>query len=144
MRILVTGGFGTVGTGFIKELRARGITSSLATFITSRTKLDLAYGLTLKNHFMLAVTLVNFANGAVFERLGPFDYVFHCAAKFGRWNGEDFYETLWRTMRWVPRTLFDLQERLKFRLIIFLHLRSMATGRSSWLSQSWTNMRSSR
>ena len=33
----------------------------------------------------------------VFERCGPFDYVYHCAAEFGRWNGEDFYETLWRT-----------------------------------------------
>ena len=25
----------------------------------------------------------------VFERCGPFDYVYHCAAEFGRWNGED-------------------------------------------------------
>ena len=31
------------------------------------------------------------------EKLGRFDVVYHAAAEFGRWNGEDFYESLWRT-----------------------------------------------
>jgi dTDP-glucose 4,6-dehydratase len=55
----------------------------------------------------------------VFERLGPFDYVYNCAAEFGRWNGEDFYETLWRTNAVGTKNLIRLQERLKFRLIHF-------------------------
>jgi dTDP-glucose 4,6-dehydratase len=55
----------------------------------------------------------------VFERMGPFDYVYHCAAEFGRWNGEDFYETLWRTNAVGTKNLIRLQERLKFRLIHF-------------------------
>ena len=37
------------------------------------------------------------SSSASSSTLGPFDYVYHCAAEFGRWNGEDFYETLWRT-----------------------------------------------
>ncbi len=26
-----------------------------------------------------------------------FDYVFHLAAEYGRWNGEAYYENLWQT-----------------------------------------------
>jgi len=55
----------------------------------------------------------------VFEELGPFDYVYHCAAEFGRWNGEDFYETLWRSNAIGTKNIIRLQERLKFRLIYF-------------------------
>ena len=55
----------------------------------------------------------------VFERCGPFDYVYHCAAEFGRWNGEDFYETLWRTNAIGTKNIIRLQERLRFHLIHF-------------------------
>ena len=48
----------------------------------------------------------------VFETLGPFDYVYHCAAEFGRWNGEDFYETLWQTNAIGTKNVIRLQERL--------------------------------
>lgn len=55
----------------------------------------------------------------VLEALGPFDYVYHCAAEFGRWNGEDFYESLWHTNAVGTKNVIRLQERLKFRLIHF-------------------------
>jgi dTDP-glucose 4,6-dehydratase len=55
----------------------------------------------------------------VFERMGPFDYVYHCAAEFGRWNGEDFYESLWQTNAIGTKNIIRLQERLKFRLVHF-------------------------
>ena len=55
----------------------------------------------------------------LFDRCGPFDYVYHCAAEFGRWNGEDFYEQLWRTNVVGTKNIIRLQERLKFRLIHF-------------------------
>jgi len=55
----------------------------------------------------------------VFERLGPFDYVYHCAAEFGRWNGEDFYESLWQTNAIGTKNIIRLQERLRFRLVHF-------------------------
>jgi dTDP-glucose 4,6-dehydratase len=45
--------------------------------------------------------------------------VFHCAAEFGRWNGEDFYETLWKSNAVGTKNIIRLQERLKFRLIFF-------------------------
>jgi dTDP-glucose 4,6-dehydratase len=55
----------------------------------------------------------------VVEQMGPFDYVYHCAAEFGRWNGEDYYESLWRTNAVGTKNIIRLQERLKFRLIVF-------------------------
>jgi dTDP-glucose 4,6-dehydratase len=55
----------------------------------------------------------------VFEKLGPFEYVFHCAAEFGRWNGEDFYELLWKTNAVGTKNVIRLQERLRFKLIHF-------------------------
>ena len=55
----------------------------------------------------------------VFDRMGPFDYVYHCAAEFGRWNGEDFYESLWHTNAVGTKNIIRLQERLGFRLIHF-------------------------
>jgi len=51
--------------------------------------------------------------------MGPFDYVYHCAAEFGRWNGEDFYETLWQTNAIGTKNIIRLQERHRFRLIHF-------------------------
>ncbi len=48
-----------------------------------------------------------------------FDYVYHLAAEFGRWNGEDFYETLWNTNVIGTKNLIRLQEELRFRMIFF-------------------------
>ncbi len=55
----------------------------------------------------------------VFTRFGPFDYVYHCAAEFGRWNGEDFHEALWRTNAIGTKNVIRLQEQHQFRLIHF-------------------------
>ena len=51
--------------------------------------------------------------------MGPFDYVYHLAAEFGRWNGEDFYDTLWRTNAVGTKNVIRLQEKLGFKLIHF-------------------------
>ncbi len=46
-----------------------------------------------------------------------FDYVYHLAAEFGRWNGEDYYDTLWRTNATGTKNMLRLQEKLGFRLV---------------------------
>ena len=51
--------------------------------------------------------------------MGPFDYVYNCAAEFGRWNGEDYYETLWSTNAIGTKNIIRLQEKHNFRLIHF-------------------------
>lgn len=122
MRILVTGGKGIVGNGLVEELRQRGhhvvscdlahqpdeIGFSLRTDVESPAyaRCDVGECRQLER---------------VFDRMGPFDYVYHCAAEFGRWNGEDFYELLWRTNAVGTKNVIRLQEKLGFRLI---HLSS--------------------
>jgi dTDP-glucose 4,6-dehydratase len=55
----------------------------------------------------------------VFLAYGPFDFVFHTAGEFGRWNGEDYYEQLWRTNAIGTKNVIRLQEKLRFKLIHF-------------------------
>lgn len=46
-----------------------------------------------------------------------FEYVYHLAAEFGRWNGEDYYENLWMTNAVGTKNILKLQEKYGFKLI---------------------------
>ena len=48
-----------------------------------------------------------------------FDYVYHLAAEYGRWNGEDYYENLWATNAIGTKHMLRMQEKEGFRLIFF-------------------------
>ncbi|MCK4733685.1 MAG: NAD(P)-dependent oxidoreductase, partial [Methanophagales archaeon] len=48
-----------------------------------------------------------------------FDFVYHLAAEYGRWNGEDFYENLWATNAIGTKHMIRLQEKLGFRMVFF-------------------------
>jgi len=106
-RILVTGGAGFIGTNLVNELGRRG-------------------------HEVLAVDLFNTdredylrADVRSFRQLERvfenrrFDYVYHLAAEYGRWNGEDYYENLWETNVIGTKHLIRLQEKLRFRMVFF-------------------------
>jgi dTDP-glucose 4,6-dehydratase len=54
----------------------------------------------------------------VFKTFKP-DIVYHTAAEFGRWNGEDFYEQLWRSNAIGTKNIIRLQEEMGFKLIHF-------------------------
>lgn len=106
-KILVTGGAGFIGTNLCNELRSRG-------------------------HEVLAVDLLNNERDG-YERCDvrsyrqlervldrhEFDYVYHLAAEYGRWNGEDYYENLWATNVVGTKHMLRLQERLRFRMVFF-------------------------
>ncbi|WP_058866434.1 NAD(P)-dependent oxidoreductase [Chloracidobacterium thermophilum] len=119
-RILVTGGLGVVGTWLVRELRERHhdvISCDLA-----HQPDEVAFGLhgDLREPRYARCDIGEFRQLArLFEHFGRFDYVFHCAAEFGRWNGEDFYETLWRTNVIGTKHLLRLQESQRFRLVHF-------------------------
>lgn len=55
----------------------------------------------------------------VFEKKGPFDFVYNAAAEFGRWNGEDYYEQLWRSNAIGTKNIIRMQEKFHFKLIHF-------------------------
>jgi dTDP-glucose 4,6-dehydratase len=107
MKILCTGGLGAVGTWLVKELRGRGH----EVWIMDRP-----------HHHDAQYVRGDVGEFRQFERVvegRDFDYVYHLAAEFGRWNGEDFYETLWRSNAIGTKNLLRLQERLGFRSIFF-------------------------
>jgi dTDP-glucose 4,6-dehydratase len=119
-RILVTGGLGTVGTGLVEELRGRG--HAVVSCDTRHQPDEIGYSLKpdAPNPRYARCDVGEFRQlERVLNDTGPFDYVYHCAAEFGRWNGEDFYETLWRTNVVGTKNLIRLQERMGFRLVHF-------------------------
>lgn len=119
-RILVTGGRGTVGHGLVEELRARGHTVFACDHGHGPEEVGFSVRSDLPAPTYARCDVSSFRQlERVFDQFGPIDYVYHCAAEFGRWNGEDFYENLWMTNAVGTKNVIRLQERLKFRLVHF-------------------------
>ncbi len=107
-KILVTGGSGFIGTNLVNELRSRGHEVIAADLLNNDredyVRTDVRYYRQLER---------------TFEEYGPFDYVYHLAAEYGRWNGEAYYENLWQTNVIGTKNMLRLQEKNKFRMIFF-------------------------
>jgi dTDP-glucose 4,6-dehydratase len=120
MQILVTGGCGTVGRGLVHELRRRGHHTVSCDLVHQPDEVGFSVRADISTPLYARCDVGEFRQiERVFEQMGPFNFVYHCAAEFGRWNGEDFYETLWRTNTVGTKNIIRLQERLKFKLIHF-------------------------
>lgn len=104
-KILVTGGLGFIGSNLIPELRKRGHDVWVCDLVHSEGP----------NYIRCDVTKYRQLE-RIFEQ-HDFDYVYHLAAEFGRRNGEDFYESLWKTNAIGTKNVIRMQERLKFRMI---------------------------
>ena len=107
-KILVTGGAGFIGTNLVQELRSRGHTVIVCDLLNH--ELQEYVRADVRSYRQLE---------KVFERFGPFEYVYHLAAEYGRWNGEDYYENLWATNTIGTKHLIRLQEKHRFRMIFF-------------------------
>ena len=115
-KILVTGGAGFIGTNLVNELKSRGHeVTALDLYNTDREDYIRA---DVRNYRQL---------GRVFEGQ-DFDYVYHLAAEYGRWNGEDYYENLWQTNVVGTKHLIRLQEKRKFRMIFFSSAEASGSG----------------
>ena len=105
--ILVTGGAGFIGTNLVKELEGRG--HSVFAIDLFNTDRDNYMRTDVRNYRQLE---------KAFEGK-KFDFVYHLAAEYGRWNGEDYYENLWETNAIGTKHMTRLQEKLKFKMIFF-------------------------
>ena len=105
MRVLVTGGLGAVGTPLVRELRARGNEVWVCDLPHSEGP----------NYLRCDVGIFRQLQ-RLFET-HDFDFVYHQAAEFGRYNGEDFYETMWRSNAVGTKNLLTLQAQHRFRMV---------------------------
>lgn len=105
--VLVTGGRGFIGTNLTNELRSRG---------HDVWTCDILQGEDPK-HIKTDVGVYQQVD-AIFRKQS-FDFVYHLAAEYGRWNGEDHYENLWRTNIIGTKNMLRLQEQHRFKMIFF-------------------------
>jgi len=106
-KVLVTGALGTIGRHLVPELRGRGHDVWL---------------LDLRQYHDERYVRCDVGSYRQVERVmmaHDFDHVYHLAAEFGRWNGEDYYDTLWQTNAVGTKNLIRWQERQGFRMVFF-------------------------
>lgn len=103
--ILVTGGLGFIGSNLVPELRQRGHEIWVCDLFHSHEP----------NYIRCNVREYRQLE-RIFEE-HHFDYVYHLAAEYGRWNGEDYYENLWLTNVVGTKNMIRLQEKKRFRMI---------------------------
>lgn len=106
-KILVTGGLGFIGSNLTRQLRSRGHDVWVCDFRQGEDLQSIRCDIGVFRQV---------------ERLfhdHDFEYVYHAAAEYGRWNGEDYYENLWTTNATGTKNILRMQENKKFRLIFF-------------------------
>ena len=108
MKILVTGAAGNIGTNLCNELRKRG--HKVIGCDLYNNERDDYIRCDVKHYRQLK---------KIFDTFGNFDFVYHLAAEYGRWNGEDYYENLWMTNMIGTKNILDFQVNLGFKLIFF-------------------------
>jgi dTDP-glucose 4,6-dehydratase len=105
MRILVTGAMGTLGRVLVRELRERG---------NKVWGCDLAH--TGDEQIVRADVAEYRQLRELFADSRP-EAVYHLAAEFGRMNGENYYEQLWRTNCLGTRNVIECCRNFDARLI---------------------------
>jgi len=106
-KVLVTGGSGFIGSNLVQELEKRGHEVWLCDLMHSA-----------KENFVRCDVSKYRQVERIFEE-HDFDYVYHAAAEYGRWNGEDYYENLWLTNAVGTKNILRMQEKKNFRMIFF-------------------------
>jgi dTDP-glucose 4,6-dehydratase len=120
MKILVTGSKGVVGQKLVCELKKRGY---------------YVFGIDIQHHPDEVGYIQRMSNEEwiysrcdigeyrqierVIKKAGPFDLIYNCAAEFGRWNGEDYFEQMWKSNLIGLKNIIRLQEEHKFKLVHF-------------------------
>jgi len=119
-RILITGSKGVIGTYLTRMLRERGHETFGLDLTHGAGETGWEHEMTKTKFDYSRCDIGEFRQlERVFSKAGPFDYVYNTAAEFGRWNGEDFYEEVWKSNAIGTKNILRLQENLGFDLIHF-------------------------
>lgn len=105
MKILVTGGLGAVGAPLARELRKRGHEVWVC---------DLPHS---EGPNYIRCDVGDYRQVQAVFSCAEFEFVYHLAAEFGRWNGEDFYEKVWQSNAVGTKNILRFQEERKFRMV---------------------------
>jgi dTDP-glucose 4,6-dehydratase len=120
MRILVTGSKGVVGQKLVNELERKGHTVFGVDIAHHSGEIGYAQKMSSEVWNYSRCDIGEFRQlERIFDLAGPFDFVYNCAAEFGRWNGEDYYEQVWKSNLIGLKNLMRLQEKVKFRMVHF-------------------------
>jgi dTDP-glucose 4,6-dehydratase len=120
MRILVTGGLGVVGSALVEQLRSAGNHVVYCDLYHNHDEVGFSLRTDVPDANYVRCDVGEYRQlQRLFDAKGPFDCVYHCAAEFGRWNGEDYYENLWKSNAIGTKHVIRLQEKFKFRLVHF-------------------------
>jgi dTDP-glucose 4,6-dehydratase len=120
MKILITGVLGTVGSILKQKLINKGHDVFGIDLPHAPSECGFIQQMSSENQDYCRCDVSEFRQiERVIETFGLFDFVYHTAAEFGRWNGEDFYEQLWKTNVIGTKNIIRLQEKYNFKLIHF-------------------------
>ena len=106
-RILVTGGQGFIGTNLVNALRD---------LKHDVWRCDILHSNDPK---FIRCDVSKFRQLETVFETGAFDYVYHAAAEYGRWNGEDHYENLWHVNAVGTKNILTAQKKHGFKMIFF-------------------------
>ena len=123
MNILVTGSLGTLGRPLTKELARRGHEVSGCDLRHDSNPRNIRAD--VSDHRQLR---------RLFNDIAP-EVVYHLAAEFGRHNGEEYYEQLWRTNAIGTRNILELQQEFGFRLVFTSSSEVYGDGGGEWLDE---------
>jgi len=119
-RILITGSKGVIGSYLTRMLKEKGHDVFGIDLYHACGEIGFEHELARTDFNYARCDVAEFHQlERIFEKAGPFEFVYHTAAEFGRWNGEDYYEQLWKSNAIGTKNMIRLQERYKFKLIHF-------------------------
>ena len=116
MKVLVTGVKGVVGSKLAEILNEKG--HEVFGIDLFHTEERYGHGLgkvANENYFRCDISEYR-QIADVINHVDP-DVVYNCAAEFGRWNGEYFYENVWKSNAIGLKNIIRLQEDKKFKLV---------------------------
>ena len=119
MRIAVTGHLGTIGRPLVAQLRADGheVTGIDIRHAEDGVRADVA------DYRQLS------------RAMPDVDLVYHLAAEFGRHNGEDYYEQVWRSNAIGTKNVLTLQRERGFKLIFASSSEVYGERGDGWLTE---------